>query len=367
MKLVQLSFCKDICKANCSFILKINMKIIMKLTIVFMLFFALPVFSQVRKVKTKVRPINIKTQPIIVDKKALRFTFKHLILQKTYWYSYNNLGMNMSEVAFSNWNAGGTNSISFLANAKFRRRFAKTRYFWDNELLLNYGVNIQQEEKLKKTDDQIVLNSTFGYRTSHVSNWFYSAKMAFNSQFANGYKYPNKQEPISKFMAPGYLHIGIGAEFAPEKRDMMIFISPLTLKSTFVFDQKLADKGAFGVKSAEYDSSGRLLSRGKKHNSQVGFLVSGHWNTEVYQNITMNNRFSFYTEYNQKIGNIDVDWELSLTMKVNDYVQARLGTHIKYDDDVKFKEGIAPNGQKYFYGSAIQFKQILGIGISYKF
>lgn len=343
------------------------MKIVKKISVIFLLLLACPIFSQVRKVKAKIQPINIQTQKVIVNTKALRHTFKHFELQNTHWYSYNNVGLNMSEVAFSNWNAGGTNSISFLANAKFRRRFVKMRYFWDNELLLNYGVNIQEEERMKKTDDQIVLNSTFGYRTSDISDWFYSAKLTFNSQFAHGYKYPNREDPISKFMAPGYLYIGIGSEFAPKKKDMMLFISPLTLKSTFVFDQKLANKGAFGVKPALYDDSGGMISRGKRHNSQVGFLVSGHWNTVLYENILLNNRFSFYSEYNKSFGNIDIDWELSFTMKINNYVQARFGTHIKYDDDVKFKEAKAPNGQKYFYGPAVQFKQLLGVGVSYTF
>lgn len=323
--------------------------------------------AQVRKVRAITRPIQIKTEPVYVDKQAIKHRFLHISLQNTNWYKFNSLGLNMSEVAFSNWNAGGVSSISILADAKFRRRYIKTRYFWDNELIMNYGVNLQHEEKMKKTDDQIVLNSTFGYRTSSISDWFYSAKLTFNSQFANGYKYPNRDKVVSQFMAPGYLYIGVGAEYAPKDKDLTLFISPLTLKSTFVFDQDLANAGAFGVQAAIYDNHKNMISKGKNTNFQVGPLISGNYNVKIFENIAMSNRFSFYTQYNKDFGNIDIDWELTLNMKINDYVQARLGTHLKYDDDIRFKEGITPNGQKYLYSPRIQFKQILGVGVSYKF
>lgn len=326
-----------------------------------------PVIAQVRKVRVQELPPKMEIESVQIDKQALKYTFRRIQIQNKHWYSFNSLGLNMSEVAFSNWNAGGVNSISILTDAKFRRRYTQTRFFWDNELLLNYGVNIQQGEQLRKTDDQIVLNSTFGYRTNSFSDWYYSAKVSFLSQFSNGYNYPNREMPISQFMAPGYLIIGLGAEYAPQKSDFNLFLSPLTLKSTFVLNQDLADKGAFGVKGAEYDASGNLIRHGKKVNSEVGILVSGNWNTQVYENIMMTNRFSFYTQYNKNFGNIDIDWEMTINMKVNDHVQARLGTHLKYDDDVKFKEAIAPNGQKYTYGARVQFKQILGVGVSYKF
>lgn len=340
------------------------MKSLISISLCFLTLFAT---GQVRKVKTKMRPIEIKTEAVRIDKQAVKYRFQQINLQNTNWYSFNSLGLNMSEVAFSNWNAGGVNSISILADAKFRRRYAKTRYFWDNELLLNYGVNIQEGEQMRKTDDQIVLNSSFGYRTSAISDWFYSAKLTFNSQFANGYKYPNREKPISQFMAPGYLYIGVGAEYAPKRQDFTMFVSPLTLKSTFVLNQDLADAGAFGMQPAQYDASKKMIAHGKRNQSEVGALISGNYNTKIFENIAMTNRFSFYSQYNKNFGNIDIDWEMTLNMKVNDYVQARLGTHLKYDDDIKFKEGIAPNGQKYLYSPRIQFKQILGVGVSYKF
>lgn len=332
----------------------------------FLLFATFASFAQVKKVRIKERDVKIKIEPVRIDKQALKYFFHKFEVQNAAWYKFHSFGLNMSEVAFSNWSAGGVNSVSILADAKIRRRYRKARYFWDNELLLNYGINLRDKEQMRKTDDRIVLNSTFGYRTSDVSDWYYSAKFSFNSQFANGYNYPNRENPISKFMSPGYVYLGLGADFSPTKPDLAIFISPLTLKSTFVLNQELADAGKFGVEPAEY-IGGNRIKKGKNIQTEVGALLSGTWNTKLYENITMDNRFSFYARYDKNFGNVDIDWESVVNMKVNDYIQARLGVHIKYDDDVKFKERINASGKKQAYSPRVQLKQILGVGFSYKF
>ena len=168
-------------------------------------------------------------------------------------------------------------------------------------------------------------------------------------------------------MAPGYLYIGIGAEYAPEKGKTALFVSPLTLKSTFVLDQNLADKGSFGLPVAEYDNAGNITKHSKRSLTEVGFLLSGKHEIGIYENVTMYNQVSFYTQYDKSFGNIDVDWQMSVDMKINNYLQARIGTHLKYDDDIKFKERILPNGAKQLYSPRVQFKQILGVGFKYIF
>ena len=132
-------------------------------------------------------------------------------------------------------------------------------------------------------------------------------------------------------------------------------------------DQKLADKGSFGLPIAEYDNTGRLIKHSPRSLTRVGFLVSGKHEMDIYENVKMTNQASLYTQYDKSFGNIDIDWQMSIDMKINNYLQARIGTHLKYDDDIKFKEEILPNGAKHLYSPRVQFKQILGIGIKYTF
>lgn len=299
-------------------------------------------YGQVKKVEIVERDVHIVIEPVKIDAETIKYTFHQIKLMKTRWYKFNKVGLNIDQVAFSNWNAGGINSFTTLADAKFRRRYSENRFFWDNELLMNYGINVQKGEGMKKTDDRFLIGSTLGYRTSKISDWFYSAKISVNSQFSNGFDYPDKENPISKFMAPGYLNIGLGAEYAPSKEDFNLFLSPLALKSTFVFDKTLSDAGAFGV------------TPGEKSKTEVGIYVSEQWNKKVFENVDIENRLVLYTEY-KTFGNVDVDFEIVANMKVNKYIEAKIGLHTKYDDDIKSADG----------GPKVQLKQVLGVGVTY--
>jgi len=283
----------------------------------------------------------------------------------SYWEKTNKIGLDISQITFVNWNAGGNNSISGLINGQFIRNYKRRNIIWDNELIIRYGINKQEGQNVRKTDDQIQLNSTFGYKTDTISNWYYAGKFNFNTQFANGYAYPNTDLAISKPFAPAYVFLGVGAEYSRKDLNLNVYISPLTNKTTFVFDQKLANQGAFGIDKAIYDINGDLIREGKNTKTEIGILVTNQWKKEVSQNITLEHRISLYTDYINNFGNIDVDWQLQLAMVVNKYVKANIGTHVLYDDDIKAKE--EENGTQVTKGPKVQLKQLLGVGIVYVF
>ncbi|NAY91465.1 DUF3078 domain-containing protein [Muricauda sp. JGD-17] len=274
----------------------------------------------------------------------------------SFWDKVNEFGLNINEVAFVNWNAGGDNSISALANMRFLRNY-KFRYFnWNNEIKLRYGINAQEGRKLRKTDDQIRLASTISYRKDTITNWYFSFKSNFNTQFSNGFKYPDRDNPISRFMSPGYLFLGVGFSYIPPGKEFDLYISPATMKSTFVLDETLSQQGAFGV-----DPGDNVFL-------ELGFLITNTWEKEIIKNVLMNHRISLYTDYLISFGNIDVDWELNFNLKVNEYINANIGTHVIFDDDIKFDEVIAEDGTIIEPGiPRIQFKQLLGIGLLYAF
>ncbi|WP_243735769.1 DUF3078 domain-containing protein [Christiangramia sabulilitoris] len=284
-----------------------------------------------------------------------------------YWTEKNTFGVNLSEVAFVNWNSGGNNSVSALFYANFQRNFERDLTMWRNTASLRYGINAQEGREIRKTEDELRLNSSFGFRTDSTSNWYYSGKFSFNSQFSNGYKYPDTEVAISRFMAPGYTFLGVGTEFSHPEEDLTIYLSPITFKSTFVLDQRLANEGMFGVEAAVTDELGNILREGENVRTEFGFLVTSDFRKEVYENIDLSNQLSLYSDYLNKFGNIDVDWQLTVNMQVNDFVKANIGSHIRYDDDVKFKEDTNGDGKLETSGPRIQLKQMLGVGVVYEF
>lgn len=280
-----------------------------------------------------------------------------------YWSHQNKFSTEVNEVTYTNWSAGGSNSIAFLFNLNLKRTYEKDNIRWQNEFLSRYGLNAEKGRKLRKTDDYFEFNSTFGYRTTLFSGWFLSSKLNLKSQYDRGFNYPDRENYISSFMAPGYLFYGIGAEYGRNSDKFTLYLSPATLKTTFVYDEKLANEGAFGVDAAVYDADGNLIKRGRKSKTEFGILITNEYNVEVMKNIAFSNRLSLYTDYLNDFGNIDVDWKVEFNLKVNSFVAARLISHLKYDNDTKTKE-LNSSGQEITRGAKIQWKQQIGIGVT---
>jgi hypothetical protein len=283
----------------------------------------------------------------------------------SHWIKKNTLGFYISEIAFVNWSAGGTSSVSGLVKGDFSKVYTRENYKWSNELIVRYGLNKQDGIEVRKTDDALQFNSTFGYRQDTISNWYHSAKFNFNSQFTNGYSYPNTEIAISKPFAPAYIFLGVGAENINKEKKRTFYISPFTFKKTLVLDQRLADQGAFGVARAVYDANGNLIMEGKRSKTELGFLMTSFYKKEIFKNINLENRLSLYSDYINNFGNVDVDCDLILDLVVNQYVKANIGTRIVYDDDIKSKKEVA--GTQITQGPKAQLKQMLGVGIVYVF
>lgn len=285
----------------------------------------------------------------------------------THWEETNNFRLIFTQNSFVNWSAGGNNSISGIAKINIKRDYKNNHKVWENELKANFGLNKEARRELRKTEDLIEVNSTFGYRKDITSKWYSSAKFNFKTQFANGYIYPNTEKPISKFFSPAYNFLGVGSEYFSKENELKIYLSPLTNKMTFVYNQVLANEGAFGVPPAVYDDAGNLLSAGENLKVEVGTFISSEWKTAVMENIKMSNKLILYSDYLNRYGNVDVNWEVNFDMTINKHVTANVGSHFLYDDDVKHKEDLNNDGILVPAGPKIQIKQMLGVGLFYSF
>lgn len=279
------------------------------------------------------------------------------------WTTNKVVGLYFNQVSFTNWNAGGANSISAIFNGKAEANYKSDKMFWNSNVLLRYGVNKQESEPLRKTEDALSIISNFGYEKNENSNWFYSARFSFNTQFSDGFNNPD-EDPISRFMAPAYLFLGVGSEYGRHIEKLSFYASPATLKTTFVLDQNLANAGAFGVNPAIFDMDGNLISEGDNVRSEFGFLLTNQYQDEVLENIKLNSIVRLYSDYLNNFGNIDLEWEINFDFKVNKYVSAMFGSHLRYDDDIKTEvvQNEITNETIVVKGPKLQWKQLLGIG-----
>lgn len=271
------------------------------------------------------------------------------------WEKGGMFALTFGQSNFTNWAAGGINTLSLNGLVGLFANYKQGKLTWDNNLDLGYGIQKQGKNSssmIMKTDDRLNFASKLGLKAT--DKLYYAALLDFKTQFTNGYNYPNDSVEISGFLAPGYLLVALGIDYRPNK-DLSVFVAPLTSKTTIVNNQKLANIGAFGVDSA------------KNIRNEFGGYLKAVYKKEVVKNVSLITKLGLFSNYLNNPQNIDVDWEVLLGMKINKYITANLSTQLLYDHDIDIylqdKDGL-PTGE---VSKRIQFKEILGIGFSVKF
>ena len=208
-----------------------------------------------------------------------------------------------------------------------------------------------KSQGVQKVSDKIDFTTQLGYTTNN--KWYYTIMGDFKSQFYKGYNYPDKEHYISKFMAPGYSNLSLGMEYRPNTT-YSIYLSPLAAKFTFVEDDYLSDLGSFG------------LDPGDKFKAEMGAYLKARLQKKIIENVEIISTLDFFTAYDKSFGNVDINWDLMLNMKINKFLSATVNTTLKYDNDVKTIK-IAEDGTEVKHGAKVQFKEMLGIGVAYNF
>ncbi|MGB3947643.1 MAG: DUF3078 domain-containing protein [Bacteroidia bacterium] len=283
------------------------------------------------------------------------------------WKKGGIVSLNFSQASFNNWAAGGQNSISANGLISVFANYKTKNSSWENMLDMGYGV-LRQGKKANfiKTDDKIDFSSKYGKNASKA--WYYAALLNFKTQLTAGYNYPNDSVKISNLLAPAYLLGAIGMDYKPNA-SFTCFVAPLTVKTTIVNDQTLANAGAFGVTAAVLDANNQIITPGEKMRNEVGGYLKMVYKKELFKDksVSILSKLDLFSNYLNNPENIDVSWETIIGFKVNKYISATITTHIVYDDDIAINVDNNSDGIIDAVGPRTQVKEVLGIGFSYKF
>lgn len=269
----------------------------------------------------------------------------------SYWKKGGMASVTFSQTSLTNWSGGGDNAISTNGQLGLFSNFNKGKNSWENTLNMEYGLIKQGDQGVRKSIDKLEFSTKYGYKDG--GEWYYSALMDVKTQFAKGYNYSNTEGEddvkVSNFLAPAYITLSLGMDYKPSDV-FSAYLSPLTGKMTIVNDDDLSDAGAFGV------------DPGDKFRAEFGAFAKLSLNKNIMENVNLKSTLQLFTAYSESFGNIDVLWDVMINMKVNDFLTATVNTSLVYDDDVDYI-----NKDKVNKGPKIQFKEIIGIGLAYKF
>ena len=263
-------------------------------------------------------------------------------------WSHNGLaGFNLSQTAFTNWSAGGENTVADNIYFNGSLNYKKDKLSWTNDLSANYGQNFTQNTGWRKSIDNLNFASKLGHQINETV--YYAALLDFKSQLADGYKYTDDDKTlVSKFLTPSYLNVSVGIDYKPNSH-IAVYYSPVAGKLTMVTDTLLSE--AYGIDA------------GKKVRPQLGSIFKVNVDYTFYEDkVTLKSVLDLFTAYDDTFGMVDVNWDVLIGYNLTKLLTLTFQSTLKYDDDIK-----TVDDEGNIRGAKVQFKEMVGLGISYKF
>lgn len=260
------------------------------------------------------------------------------------WKHGGLMSFNLAQGSLSNWAAGGDN-FSLTVNGYFNYFFFyKNRsHIWDNNIDVNLGYVQSTTLGSRKNDDRFDYLSKYGYKIDTSGRLFLSTLFNLRSQFFDGYTYSTTVgEFSSSFFSPAYMILSIGFDYKP-RPNLSLFLSPVTSRSTFVLNDKLAQKGSYGL-----DSGSHALH-------EAGAFVTVNYATAIAKNINYKGRMDLFSNYFSHPQNVDFFMTNLFSFKISRYFSATYSLDMIYDDDIRlFGANHTSPG--------LQMKSLIGIG-----
>lgn len=261
------------------------------------------------------------------------------------WTTKGNFSVLFNQSTFTNWYVGGENNVSGNLGFNYDFNYKKGDWTWDNKLLAFYGlVKTKNTPFEKKTDDRFEYNALLGKKATE--NWYYSAFLNCRTQMTNGYVYSrdaNGAEIRTKtttIMSPGYLTFGPGMLWK-KNNNLKFNVAPLTSKITIVNPSNTLPNAAyFGV------------SEGKSLRYELGLYASGYYKFHLMANVSLENMLNLYANYLAQAGNLDIDYQLNVVLKINRYLSTNISLQAVYDENAF---------------SGFQTRQVMGLGFNLGF
>ena len=298
--------------------------------------------------------INVQS----LDKTKL-LGIQKIMTKSQFWKYRTEASFVLNQGMVTNWVKGGESNISTALDI--------TEYAdYDNKPLLlssnhfarlKFGLIRTGENGIRKNIDLLETNSKLNHKA--FGKFDFSAIMLFKTQIARGYNYPDTI-PVSKFMNPAILTIGLGLDYKPNKQTSINF-SPFSYKGTFVPDTAKIDQTKYGL----------AKDRRSKNEPGASFMITNEY--KPFKNVTITNRLQLFTNYINNPLNVDVDWEMILVANLNWFTDVRFNTHLIFDDDTKTpvydknKKPVLGNDGIQKKTARIQFKELLGFSFVFRF
>ena len=279
--------------------------------------------------------------------------------KEIFWETGGNYNLNIQQVTLSNWAAGGSSSFALNSGVSVYANYKKEKKVWDTQLTINLGMTRQGDRdfQTRKSNDNFIFVSNYGRELSE--KFYLSTQLDARTQLLAGYKYSRPagsendvRTKISDLLSPGYVQSSTGLNYRKtyeDKSKLSVILSPFTGRFTIVMNDSLSQGGAFGV----------IPGENVRAEAGMSFATSVV-DIKLMENITWKADLNLFSNY-ERFGNMVVNFNSTIRMKVNKYISTRMETRIIYDEEVFINQDDGTSKQ------AVQLQNLINFGISLDF
>ena len=256
------------------------------------------------------------------------------------WVRKGTFSFLANQATFNNWLAGGQSNVSGNIGVNYDFNYKKDSWNWDNKIIASYGLTKIKDQEMQKSDDRFIYNSLLGKKIS--GNWYFSAFLNTITQFDSGFE---KGVKTSHFFSPAFFQFGPGLLWK-KSDNLKLNFAPVTSKLIVVNSKFTQTSSSFGVE------------QGKTTRYEMGAAINGYYKFNLATNVNVENILNLYSNYLDSPQNIDVDYTLNVTMKINKYLSTNFILQTLFDDNANAA------GLDY---AKVQTRQVIGLGVNYGF
>ncbi len=245
-------------------------------------------------------------------------------------------GINMTQTGFDNWVSGGESAFAWQLNVNFAFTKNTDKTTWANTGKLAYGGTKTGEADMRKSVDELKIESVLTYKLGSSINPFFA--ITGETQLAPGYLYGDDLETqISAFMDPGYFRESLGAGFDLNKGVKTRLGLALKQTTTTDYPSPYADDAA----TLEIET----------FKSEVGAESVTDISLVISETSTLSSKLEIFSAFSS-FDETDVNWDNTLMVKVSEYINMNVNVKLIYDKDLSAKR---------------QIKQSMALGVNYTF
>jgi hypothetical protein len=245
-------------------------------------------------------------------------------------------GINMTQVGFDNWSAGGESSFAWQLNMNYSFVKDTEKTSWSNTGKVAYGATQTGDIDMRKSADEIKHESVMTYKLGTKINPFVA--VTGESQMTAGYDYSSgTADQISAFLDPGYFRESFGAG--------MILSEGISTRAGVALKQTVTtDYPKPYADDAETSTIETLRSEfGAESVTDIALTIN--------DNTNFNSKLELFAGFDG-IEETDVKFDNTLMVKISKYLNMNINVLLVYDKDISAKR---------------QIKQSMALGLNYTF